>query len=183
MEELNFSDSGRWNWCVPKKGKVETLKVRLEPWTVLRLKLFFYQTRMVGGGYPFADDSMVLINVLCLVLIQHNLRILTPPMETPDPPIDTPVTSKQVFLTPNDIPRILRVGAWKPLHLSSRIPLKEKCNFQVRLPCWHRIMVRFKSFNLQNVSLDIWAVKNALGDIWNYILSWCRFMWGYMQPL
>ena len=38
------------------------------------------------------------------------LRILTPPMETPDPPNDTPGASKQVVLTPHDIPRILRVG-------------------------------------------------------------------------
>ena len=30
-------------------------------------------------------------------------------METPDPPSDTPGASKQVFLTPHDIPRILRV--------------------------------------------------------------------------
>ena len=37
-----------------------------------------------------------------------DLRILTPPMETPDPPSDTPGASKQVFLTPHDIPRILR---------------------------------------------------------------------------
>ena len=35
---------------------------------------------------------------------------MTPPMETPDPPNDTPGASKQVVLTPNDIPRILRVG-------------------------------------------------------------------------
>ena len=39
-----------------------------------------------------------------------SLRILTPPMETPDPPTDTPKrASKKVFLTPHDIPRILRV--------------------------------------------------------------------------
>ena len=36
------------------------------------------------------------------------LRILTPPMETPGPPSDTPGASKKVFLTPHDIPRILR---------------------------------------------------------------------------
>ena len=30
-------------------------------------------------------------------------------METPDPPNDTPGASKQVVLTPHDIPRILRV--------------------------------------------------------------------------
>ena len=39
----------------------------------------------------------------------YALRILTPPMETPDPPSDTPGASKKVFLTPHDIPRILRV--------------------------------------------------------------------------
>ena len=32
------------------------------------------------------------------------LRILNPPMETPDPPNDTPGASKQVVLTPQDIP-------------------------------------------------------------------------------
>ena len=37
------------------------------------------------------------------------LRILTPPMVTPDPPSDTPGASKEVFLTPHDIPRILGV--------------------------------------------------------------------------
>ena len=30
-------------------------------------------------------------------------------METPDPPSDTPGASQKVFLTPHDIPRILRV--------------------------------------------------------------------------
>ena len=38
------------------------------------------------------------------------LRILTPPMVTPGPPNHTPGASKQVVLTPRDIPRILRVG-------------------------------------------------------------------------
>ena len=37
------------------------------------------------------------------------LRILTPPMETPDPPNDTPGALKQVVLTPHDIPWSLRV--------------------------------------------------------------------------
>ena len=31
-------------------------------------------------------------------------------METPDPPSDTPGASKKAFLTPHDIPRILRVA-------------------------------------------------------------------------
>ena len=34
-------------------------------------------------------------------------------METPDPPSDSPGASKNVFLTPHDIPRILRVGKKK----------------------------------------------------------------------
>ena len=42
-------------------------------------------------------------------MIFSPLRLLTPPMETPDPPSDTPRASKQVVLTPHDIPRILRV--------------------------------------------------------------------------
>ena len=37
------------------------------------------------------------------------LKILTPPMETPDPSNDTPGASKQVFLTRHDIPMIFRV--------------------------------------------------------------------------
>ena len=37
------------------------------------------------------------------------LRLLTPPMETPDPPNDTPGALKQVVLTPHDIPWSLRV--------------------------------------------------------------------------
>ena len=37
-------------------------------------------------------------------------------METPDPPNDTPGTSKQVVLTPHDIPKILReYGFWLDL--------------------------------------------------------------------
>ena len=36
---------------------------------------------------------------------------VTPPMETPDPPSDIPGASKQVVLTPHDIPRSLR-GSW-----------------------------------------------------------------------
>ena len=38
------------------------------------------------------------------------LRLLTPPMETPDLCNDTPGASIKVFLTPLDIPRSLRVG-------------------------------------------------------------------------
>ena len=39
---------------------------------------------------------------------QTTLRLPTAPMETPDPPSDTPGASKQVVLTPHDIPRSLR---------------------------------------------------------------------------
>ena len=39
----------------------------------------------------------------------HTLRLLTPPMETPDPPNDTPGALKQVVLTPHDIPWSFRV--------------------------------------------------------------------------
>jgi len=40
--------------------------------------------------------------------IDNTLRILTPPMETPDPPNDTPGALKHVVLTPHDIPWSLR---------------------------------------------------------------------------
>ena len=40
------------------------------------------------------------------------LKILTPPVETPDPPNDTPFQGLKttVILTPHDIPRILRAS-------------------------------------------------------------------------
>ena len=38
------------------------------------------------------------------------LRLLTPPMETPDPPSDTRGASKQAVLTPHDTPRSFREG-------------------------------------------------------------------------
>ena len=41
--------------------------------------------------------------------MNNTLRLPTPPMETPDPPSDTPGASKQLVLTPHDIPRSLRV--------------------------------------------------------------------------
>ena len=50
-------------------------------------------------------------------------------METPDPPSDTPGASKKVFLTPHDIPRILRVKTttkrskpwpFRPLEVTNR---------------------------------------------------------------
>ena len=44
-----------------------------------------------------------------LLKISTALRLLTPPMETPDPPNDIPGALKQVVLTPHDIPWSLRV--------------------------------------------------------------------------
>ncbi len=46
---------------------------------------------------------------VCREYLPSTLTILTPPIETPDPPNDIPGASKQVVLTPHDIPRILRV--------------------------------------------------------------------------
>ena len=43
------------------------------------------------------------------VFKRFTLRLLTPPMETPDPPNDTPGALKQVVLTPHDITWSLRV--------------------------------------------------------------------------
>ena len=67
------------------------------------------------------------------------LRLLTPPMETPDPPNDTPGALKQVVLTPHDIlwslrvifiafakiffsepKKILRLASWQRLSLPPR---------------------------------------------------------------
>ena len=42
------------------------------------------------------------------MIFDLTLRLPTPPMETPDPPSDTPGASKQVVLTPHDIPSSLR---------------------------------------------------------------------------
>ena len=58
-------------------------------------------TSVQGGGFSgFA---------LIFVKIPISVRLPTPPMETPDPPSDIPGASKQVVLTPHDIPRSLRV--------------------------------------------------------------------------
>ena len=45
-------------------------------------------------------------------MLVPTLRILSPPLETPDLPNDTPGASKRVVLTPHDIPRILRAGGY-----------------------------------------------------------------------
>ena len=46
-----------------------------------------------------------------------SLRILNPPMETPDPPNDTFLgPSKQVVLRPHDIPRILSINTTQVIH-------------------------------------------------------------------
>ena len=52
------------------------------------------------------------------LLNQTSLRILNPPMETPDPPNDTPGALQQVVLTPHDIPRILRVFPFSEVFFS-----------------------------------------------------------------
>ena len=44
----------------------------------------------------------------CFLTVAHTPRLLTPPMETPDPPNDTSGALKQVVLTPQDIPWSLR---------------------------------------------------------------------------
>ena len=41
--------------------------------------------------------------------VAPTLRLLTPPVETPDPPNDTPGALKHVVFTPHDIPCSLRV--------------------------------------------------------------------------
>ena len=70
------------------------------------------------------------------IYIYFALRILTPPMETPDPPNDTPGASKQVVLTPHDIPRFLRVNKFqgcKHLKCKSNSDSKDDQNAEQRL--------------------------------------------------
>ena len=55
------------------------------------------------------------------------LRILTPPIKTPDPPNDTPGSSKHVILTPHDIPRILRVDSFSPQNFGEMKKLSMFC--------------------------------------------------------
>ncbi len=54
--------------------------------------------------------------------INHPKNPSPPPMETPDPPSDTPGPSKQMFLTPHDIPRILRAIVMLRLFWESNVP-------------------------------------------------------------
>ena len=66
----------------------------------------------LAGGFKhvlFSPRSLGKIPILTAYFLDA-LRILTPPMETPDPPNGTPGVSKPPVLTPHDIPRILRVG-------------------------------------------------------------------------
>ena len=71
-------------------------------------------TGILGGILNPNAELGVHIMYMYMVII-YNPRILTPPMEKPDPPSDTPGASKQVVLTPHDIPRILRVYITIPL--------------------------------------------------------------------
>ena len=55
-------------------------------------------------------------------------------METPDPPNDTPGASKQVVLTPHDIPRILRDGEFFQVDEKKNTSKRTK-NLQLGLEC------------------------------------------------
>ena len=65
---------------------------------------------MVTFGSATRFFGVFLVRNLRYTAFKGTLRLPTPPMETPDPPSDTPGASKQVVLTPHDIPKILRVG-------------------------------------------------------------------------
>ena len=65
------------------------------------LRLLFFQK-------PIRPRQLQVIQVV-LGEICNALRILTSPVETPDPPNDTPGALEQVVLTPHDIPWSLRV--------------------------------------------------------------------------
>jgi len=66
----------------------------------------------LGGRFERAANPSMAIQQIQVMYSQFyiSLRILTPPMETPDPPNDAPGALKQVVLTPHDIPWSLRVG-------------------------------------------------------------------------
>ena len=69
------------------------------------------------------------------LILRRTLRLLTPPIETPDPPSDTPGASKQVVLTPHDIPRILRETNFFELNMDE-FPFPSKENAYASLePC------------------------------------------------
>ncbi len=60
------------------------------------------------------------------------LRLPTPPMETPDPPSDTPGASKQVVLTPHEIPRSLRVVIlWEPFQVVKDVKLPDSLSLLI----------------------------------------------------
>ena len=75
-------------------------------------KLFFFN----GFGHmsPIGQRQTMSVRVnttqqICQKKTLSTLRLPTPPMETPDPPGANSGASKQVVLTPHDIPRSLRV--------------------------------------------------------------------------
>ena len=85
----------------------------------LSVGLFPFQmalTWLIHGGDPKYLPVLGWSSVTAFQLTNHHLlkistalRLLTPPMETPDPPNDIPGALKQVVLTPHDIPWSLRV--------------------------------------------------------------------------
>ena len=92
------------NWDDPSSGSF------LKPWiptlpktNIATQNRFFQKERIVFQPSIFWGELLVSGRVTSA------LTILTPPIETPDPPNDTPGASKQVVLTPHDTPRILRV--------------------------------------------------------------------------
>ena len=102
----------------PGHGKIEpadffgnlnvfSKKKALKPTTVLGTKhhknpscQFYFISPTLVAMDPFSHEPTPQ---------KPTLRILTPPMETPDPPSDTPGASIEVFLT-LDIPRILKAA-------------------------------------------------------------------------
>ena len=62
------------------------------------------QQRRARHACPTSTKSCRHLDDFFALLVTSALRILTPPMETPDPPNDIPGALKQVVLTPHDIP-------------------------------------------------------------------------------
>ena len=122
--------------------------------------------------------------------ISSTLRILTPPMETPDPPNDTPGALKQVVLTPHDIPWSLRAvnsWLWIPNHLPN---FNKKWVLYVSISIVnlhqremsHQVTINWRIFNphKNTVGKICWI---AFGSIKSVGKKQILYTWNPKQPL
>ena len=107
IRKILFIDSFRVYWGVPPLSKSDQFRT-----------INHYNNRFVVTSDKFLHVLPSTILTFFLgrgdffkryTVVVDTLRILTPSMETPDPPNDTPGALKQVVLTPHDMLRVLRV--------------------------------------------------------------------------